>query len=493
MWKLIIIVIASFLRIWQLGQLTEFLGDQGRTMLVLRDFIERGIIPVAGPTTLSGHHLGPMFYYLLAPGYILFGGGPIGVSLWMVVLGIVAVLVLYEVVTLMFGVWPARAVSLLWAVSPFIIRSDRVIWEPNLVPLFALLFVYLLYKVHGAWTWGKWLALGAVTGILIQLHYPTVFFIGLLVLYAGSLLVLRLRNIGDVAFAFAWGFIGFTVSLLPFLWYESTVGFQDIIGVISVMASGGGDPVGKRVMVSLWLEYAFRIFGRTLPYMSRVTVMVPIFLWLFFFVRRPTKRNVFLTAWFFGGLLPMGRFSWAVYDHYLFFLIPVPFLMIASVLSTIKQHTQQYVAVCILGVVVIFQLMKVDVFKPGNNDIQRVATAVSMIRDEIGDSRFSFTLINSKSFSDLHYRYFMDNMGLKPESITDAYPTLVLICDQADCPAPLSLVKDTEVQVICYEERCLGVYPKIALFSDWNYETSKVVGDGLGRIYMFKRRPDLVQ
>lgn len=176
-WKLGIIYIATILRVYRLDSLTEFLGDQGRTMLVMRRFIEDGIIPLSGPTTLSGHSLGPVFYYLLAPGYLV-SQGPFGVSMWVALLGVLSVVVLYRTVHLVFGIWPARVVSLLWAVSPVIVAADRVIWEPNLVPLWSLLFVYLLYRAYREWHGYLWMGVGIAVGILVQLHYPNVFFFG---------------------------------------------------------------------------------------------------------------------------------------------------------------------------------------------------------------------------------------------------------------------------------------------------------------------------
>jgi hypothetical protein len=491
-WKLGIVILAALLRTYRIEALTEFLGDQGRTMLIMRDFIERGVVPLAGPTTLSGHHVGPMFYYLLAPGYVIFDGSPVGVSLWMAIFGVVAVWVLYETAKNMFGLFPARAVSLLWVVSPHLIASDRVIWEPNMVPLFVLLSVYLLYRAHTMWFRGVWVALGGALGVLVQLHYPNMFFVALLGLYLVGSLLLRLRKFREVVAAGSWWLAGFIAVLLPFLWYEYTVGFGDLRGIATVMASGGGAFVGKRVMAELWLEYAFRVFGRALPFMSRITAAILVCLWVGFTMSRPTKKNILLTVWFFAGLTPMARFSWVVYDHYLFFLVPVPFLMIASVLSAVRQRAHCYVAVCIIGVSVALQLSKTDLLGPGRNDIARVSTAVERIRDVVNTSRFSFTLIRSDSFSDLHYRYFMKRIGLRPEPITDAYSDLVLVCDQSDCPTPKTLMKEEEVQVLCFEEYCQGLYPKIPLFREWEYLTYREVNSSReigGRIYVFKRRP----
>lgn len=477
-WQLGIISIAGVLRWYRLSELTEFLGDQGRTMLVMRDFVERGVIPLAGPTTLSGHNLGPFFYYLLLPGYLVGGGNPFVVSLWMTLLGVGAVVVLYKAIQEMFGVWPARLVSLLWAISPFIIASDRVIWEPNLVPLFALFFAYLLYRADKENRLWQWMSLGGVVGILVQLHYPNIFFIGITALYMGYKVVMKrinYRMLGVLG--------GFVLVLTPFIIHEFAVEFRDITGIGAVFSTGVGTEVGKRMMLDTTLENAFRIFGRALPFMSKQSVLLVALFWAVFILRYPTKKNIFLSLWLGGGFLGMARYTGVVHDHYLYFLVPVPFFMIASFLSTIKSPTAKLISIPLILFVSYFQLAKADFFKPGNNDISRVQASVETLKSEVGiTTPFSFTLVDSRSFSDLHYRYNMAVTNLNPLPITNlAYETLFLICDQDTCDPVEKYLALEKIQALCYDGHCNEKYPTIDLRRDWRYKET------VGRLYVFER------
>lgn len=490
-WKLGIIFIAAILRVFRLESLTVFLGDQGRTMLVMKDFVEHGVIPLAGPTTLTGHHLGPIFYYLLVPGYLI-SQGPIGVSLWMAILGVVATLVLYETITLMFGVRPARAVSLLWAVSPYLVAPDRVIWEPNLVPLFSLLFIYLLYRAHHLWKPWLWIALGSVVGVLLQLHYPNIFFIGLTGGYFVGVVIIRMRKVSEVVIAGAWWFVGCVIMLAPFLWYEYLHGFTDITGVVSVIANGGSMHIGKRAMLDSGLDYAYRVFGRAFPYMSRQPAVLLLGLTALFTLWKRSKKNIFFAGWIFGGIAAMTRYSGVVHDHYLYFLIPVPFLFIGSVLSILPNVTWQKVGYGIVAVLCAVQLYNTDMLKPANDDIHRVSTSVQFIKKVIKQSSFSFTLVNSPSFSDLHYRYYMKVMNLTPKPVTDKeYPLLVVVCDEKKCPSAMELINRNTIPAICFDYHCEGTYPEISLVTDWAYVNDWPVwvnGAKLGRLYVFDRR-----
>lgn len=488
-WKIGIICISFFLRVFRLESLTEFLGDQGRTMLVMRDFLEGGTIPLIGPSTLSGHNLGPVFYYLLAPGYI---GGPVGMSLLMVLYGVLAVFFLYEVSYLMFGKWPARLSSLLWAVSPLIIYADRVIWEPNLVPFFSVLFVYLLYKGHGRWHYGTWASLGAVAGVLIQLHYPNVFFVGLTLLYFIGSVVLRHQAVVRVCKAGLWWVLGFVVAMSPFLIYEYTHGFENIGGIASIIVGSTGLALGKRAMLLHVVDYAFRVFGQALPYMKLTMAPWLIAAWICFVLFRPTRKNVFFSIWFFGGLVAMAKYTEVVYDHYLNFLTPVPFLVIGSVLHSVRnKRVKNIVGACVFFLCVL-QLTHADIFARGNNDIARLDSVTAYIKSIVGEAPFSFTLIRSRSYSDLHYRYYMKVMNVTPVPFTDdSHQKFILICDHDDCPSVAEVTAMPEVPVLCYEEHCKEYYPKIPLMREWKYETDITIGKKereYGRLYVFGRR-----
>lgn len=489
-WLLCILAVAAFLRMFHLSSLTEFLGDQGRTMLIMDHFVRGGVIPLVGPLTLTGHNLGPVFYYLLFPGYLI-SSGPLGVSWWMAFLGVVSVYLMYETARIMFHRVAARYLSFLWAVSPVIVVSDRVIWEPNLVPLFSLLFIYLLYRAYREWRPWQWAALGAVIGVLIQLHYPNIYFAGLTGLCFVGVTVFRLRPIRDAVYAAVLCGIGTTLCMLPFLWHEYTVGFRDILGIASIMGTNAAWP-GKRVIAGYILDYAFRVFGRMVPNMSRPPAAVLLILTGIFVAMWPNKKNLFFLVWLVGGLFAMIRYTGVVHDHYLFFLVPVPFLFVGSALSGMKHPVWKMTAYMILLAVSGYQLMRTDVFHRGSDDIFRVSEAVKHIQSKTGAASFSFTLIGSRSFSDLHYRYYMSEFGLKPVPAVDAtYGRLFVICDGVDCPSVGSVTSISKLPILCYEEHCRETYPSIPFSSEWKYVRDDAIskaGQNIARIYEFVRR-----
>lgn len=456
---------------------------------MLYDWVHRGVVPIVGPTTLSGQHLGPIFYYLLLPGYFLFNG-PVGVCLWIAFLGIVATYILYRSVFVVYGRFPALFVSVLYAVSPAIVQTDRIIWEPNLVPLFSIVFVWLAILQHERVSFWLVVAQGVACGILIQLHYPNVFFIALLGLVAlgHSIRVKRWNYL--FAGTVGW-IIGFLIVMAPFLFYEYTHGFSDIRGTVDIVVRSSSG-VGKRQMIYQAWEYSGRVIGKMLPNVHTPAVVAFLTVWFVFLMRNRTSWNIFWTVWFAFGIMSIGKYSGVVFDHYLNFIIPVPFLMLASIVSKIQSDRWKKFALVVLGFIVIVQLGKIDVFQQGDQDIARTKSAIQQIIKDSGKTPFSFALIRSKSFSDLHYRYYFRVIGREPLPVTSKMNSLLyLICDQEVCPSVSELTSQKNTPIICYKAFCSNFYPSIKLENIYSFiREESIVFDNetKGIIYIFKRR-----
>lgn len=382
---------------------------------------------MVGPTVLSGQHLGPAFYYLMAPAFILSGFHPLSGAVMTALFGIGAVALLWMLARELFSWQIATGLSAIWAVSPQIVASDRVLWEPNIIPFFIFLYVLSLYK--------RWhFVAGASLGILVQLHYPNLLFIGLTLLYGFK------RNI----------VFGFFFVLLPFLYYESQHGFEDVIGVLTNYSSGQA-----RFLPNI-LDYSSRVMHRIAP--------LPGVLFTLFLFGKRSFWKIFISLWFIVGLVVMSIYRGVVFDHYLFFLLPAGFLLFGFVLSRLPKIP----SVLIVAVLIFFHVSKTDIFKPGVHDITRTKTVTEEIMNQTGKEPFSFGLIASRSFSDLHYRYFFLMNETQPQSIlADSYKNLFLVCETEKCPN----LKEP-IQILCYDAVCSGDYPKISLDS-WKFISEK--------------------
>ena len=145
-WLLVLILIlGAFLRFYRLGDYMEFLGDQGRDVLVIRNFFKHKDLFFIGPQTSIGNmYLGPYFYYLIAPSLLLANFNPVGPAAFIALLSLATIVLVYFVGQKWFSHPVGLIAAFLFAISPVVIKYSNFIWNPNVMPLFSLLFIYFL-------------------------------------------------------------------------------------------------------------------------------------------------------------------------------------------------------------------------------------------------------------------------------------------------------------------------------------------------------------
>src|SRR3989304_8930727 len=87
---------AFFVRAFRVQELLAFYFDQGRDALVIWKLWHEGKPFLIGPVTgLAGIFLGPLYYYLIAPFYLLGGGSPVTPAVFLAFLSTIATFFLY--------------------------------------------------------------------------------------------------------------------------------------------------------------------------------------------------------------------------------------------------------------------------------------------------------------------------------------------------------------------------------------------------------------
>ncbi len=242
-----LIVIAAALRLPSLSTRATWDADQGHDMLVLRDLVRNGVIPLLGPPTSIGDvHHGAIYYYLLAPAAALTGGdSPLAVTALIALGGIAAVLVTW---------WLARSIAgpaggavaglvagLAMAVSASAVEESTFIWNPNLIALSSSI------ALAGAWrAWSTrrpqwWLLAAAGAAITMQLHV-----LGITLLpIVGALLVAdaRGRPAGvERGRVWRYGLAALAIvaaSFLPLVIHELGSDFSEVHAALAYLQAGG--------------------------------------------------------------------------------------------------------------------------------------------------------------------------------------------------------------------------------------------------------------
>ena len=143
-----ILLLAAFLRLFRIDEYLTFLGDEGRDVIVVRRLLVNFDPILVGPGTSIGNmYLGPLYYYLIAPALYFANYSPAGPAIFIALLGVATVFFVWFVAREWFGKVAAVVASALFAVSPTVIVYSRSSWNPNIMPFFALLSVYAIWRM----------------------------------------------------------------------------------------------------------------------------------------------------------------------------------------------------------------------------------------------------------------------------------------------------------------------------------------------------------
>lgn len=235
---LALLVLAAALRLPDLATRGTWDGDQGHDLLVLRTWVQDGVIPLLGPPTSIGDvHHGAWYYYLLAPVAFLTGGdSPFAVVATIAVAGIAAVGVAWWLGRSIGGQWAGAVAGLTLAASTAAVDESTFIWNPNFIALssgLALAGTWLAWRGGSPW-W--WLLAAFGTALTMQCH---ILGVALLPVVAIPLILdARRRRLGR-AVPLAIGAV-IAAAYLPLLVNELTTGFSEVNAAIAY-ATGDRD------------------------------------------------------------------------------------------------------------------------------------------------------------------------------------------------------------------------------------------------------------
>jgi len=442
---IILILLSAFFRFYRLGPLTTFLDDQGRDVLKAAGILKEGNIPFIGPMASIGNlYLGPIYYWVITPFLWLWHFNPVGPVILVALLGLITNLILFLFVFKYFDLFSAFLVSFLYALSPLVLQNSRFSWNPNPMPLFSLLWFWLLiaFLKQGKGKFLFWA--GFCLGVLIQLHYVTgILFIFTLTVYFYWLILSRkkISLIGRIK-PFLFLIVGVILPLIPFILFEIKNCFINTRAAWNfIFGSNVGQETGAPIIKTVWVlisSLADELFikSRFLVYYFLAILFSP----LLFLKKASLKQRwviillplIFLVAVFLCSLVIKGQ----IHLHYLGFLNPLIFLLIAAFTYFLKK--QRFWSLVALNVLLlIWLLVKMAIFDyqwivkaDSNQQIKRSQVVADYIAQKSESKNIYVTSLTSSPYAH-HYRYFLYIEGFATDSLNPS--SVFAICEGAPC------------------------------------------------------------
>lgn len=457
-----LILLATFLRLWNFTDTLQFLGDQGRDAMVVAKIFREGDIVLLGPVTSTGNmYLGPLYYYFMVPFLWLTYPNPIGPAYAVAGLAILTTVLMYFLGKELVGRRAAILATALFSVSSTVVTFSRFSWNPNPAPLFGLLLLWCLYQTERG-KYRYWWGVSACVAVLIQLHYVA--------LLAGAIsLVFWLRQAREVwphhpasAQWRSWllGTLGggliFLLSLTPLVVFDLRYNWLNVRSLqqflLTSQEATAGLPMSARLR-----QVALETHGRSLHLLFEIsigkhrllnTILLVLVIALFSWLLRQRKHPHYLGHRLLAvsavvTVIGLAFYRSSVFDHYIAFFFPITFLILAVALTQLSRWRWGW---GLVGFVLLaytgYNFAQLPLRDLGwtVRDMERTAATITE-RVQPGEKYNIVLLSETKDVYGMNYRYFLSTSDLPPLPLDrfGEVETLFIIDEQQIVPDVTSL------------------------------------------------------
>jgi glycosyltransferase involved in cell wall biosynthesis len=434
----LILLVSAFARLYRIDSYMTFLGDEGRDMLVVRDIILGRHFPSIGPgTSVGSMYLGPLYYYLIAPALFFSGLSPVGPAVFVALIGVATVGLMWWIGRRWFGSGAALAVSALYGLSPAVITYSRSSWNPNVMPFFALLFMYGIWQVWRRHRW-NWLVISSIClAFVLNSHY-----LGLLLLPAAGLFWLITPKGPLARRKTLHGLLWFAVLMSPLLFFDVRHGWKNFQAV-STFFSNRQTTVNLKVykaipnLSPIWHD----LISQTVTAGNRQAGLFASWALIVFVIFTVIKNRrhvnpdlVFVSVWLFTGLLGLGLYKQHIYLHYYGFIFPAVFFLLGFLLKSVSKTKFGLIVSVILVLALLgLNLSRNPLFFEPNDQLHRTSQVVDFIDRQSAGQPYNLALV-SKTNYDASYRYLLTLKNSPYKQIHDQITDqLFVICENTDC------------------------------------------------------------
>lgn len=463
----LILLTGAFLRLYRIDEYMTFLGDEGRDVIVVRRLLVNADPILIGPgTSIGDMYLGPLYYYMMAPALLLAGFSPVGPAVQIALLGVATTFFIWRIGREWFpGVTPGQAsvsglvAAALYAISPTVIIYSRSSWNPNIMPFFALLCIYAIWRV---WQWpsyaksyggfpeafregGKWLIVAGVSfAFVLQSHY-----LGLLlapvILFFWFLTVLRLRVTGYVfniiknpqhttrnrltdkqtRSFIKYSVVGLGLFLLlmsPLVIFDARHGWRNFASVKKFFTERQTTVSARpwNALPKAWPNFV-QINTRLIAGHNETVglwisaAMVVLLVWLVFTRWRKIDsliRNSYflILVWLGFALLGLSLYKQHIYDHYYGFFFAAPFLLLGALAQNTAQGAKNKgkIIVFVSAILLLIANLRNNPLKnTPNRQLQRSREVAGKMVEEAREKKFNMAVIAERNYEGA-YQYFLE-------------------------------------------------------------------------------------
>jgi len=460
-----LLLIAIFLRFYNLEGSLQFQGDQGRDAMIVADIFRKHDLVFIGPVTSVGNmYLGPLYYYFMLPFLWLTYPNPIGPVYAMAGLGVLTVYLIYFLGKKMIGENGALLASAFYTFSATATQFTRFSWNPNPAPVISLLMIYFTYSAWKKNPW-HWVWVSVCFSVLIQLHYLTL----LTLPVAGIFWLLSFKDFWQkhqqnkkhsfkpllkptfLAISI------FLISLTPLILFDLKHGSKNISAFQNLITNEDNFTYSPKVSLTTKLAKTFKeTEGRGMHILFEVMIgknrtLNKNLLYGFavlicgYLIRQSQllKKDhgakylapfMVILTYLLIGIIGTAFYEHTIFDHYIAYLFPVTVLVYGWLASSIKPKFFIYLGTIIFaGYFLQYNLPKMPLKTMGwtINDMKR--TSEEILKHVQPGEKYNLVLLSeSHDIDGQNYRYYLTTGHTSPTTFAerDSTTTLFIINEE---------------------------------------------------------------
>lgn len=449
-----ILVLAFFLRTYRISEYMTFLGDEGRDALIVKRLLVEHDLPFIGPPTSVGNiYLGPLYYYMMSMSMAVAWLDPVAPAVMVALIGVATVFFVYYLGKRWFGEVAGLTGAFLYSISPVTIIYSRSSWNPNPAPLFSLIAMFFFYTANKRKNLIWLIGTGLFTGAAVQMHYLALILIPVFfVLWVSEWMKKTVYKKAVVNFhrGTVGAVLAFILTLTPLILFDFKHDFLNSKAVFALFSNS--QEIGLNVVHVIFKFYDLfvnNLLGRYLAQDSNILKWVVVVLVLLPLVKALRGKIVekkgewvyfALGTWLIVGLMGLSFYQRAVYDHYLGFLNPVPYLLIGAAVAYIIRLVSNKSLAGSLILITVFviafgyvNLSKNILLNNPNNQLQKTQEVAKIIINNAQNRPFNFALISKNNY-DSAYQFYLDTYGYKPKEVpANVTDQLFVVCEDVFC------------------------------------------------------------
>ena len=352
----LILIIGLFFRTYEVVERFEFAHDGDLYSWIVKDVLVNHHFRLIGQlTSAPGIFIGPLFYYLLIPFFVLTKMDPIGAIFPVTILGLFTIFSYYLVLSKLFNKQAGLIAAFLYAVLITTVNTDRWIVPTVTTSVWAIWYLYTLVLMAR----GKFSVLpflGILIGLIWSIHIALI--PSLIAIPAGLFVSRKVPNLKQITLFF--GILIITLS--PLILFELRHNFQQTFALIKnftdpVEGSGGFDKFIRVLDMNVKNINALFFAPQSFEFTQNVFFLILILLLPLILIQRKLfslKDFLPLYGWVLGIVLFFSISSSPISEYYFSNLNVIFITFVSIVLASVVGRRKIFLWIVVGGLIFIF-------------------------------------------------------------------------------------------------------------------------------------------